>query len=224
MELRPFYLHALASRMTMIVAKVMLALVLVNCSTRPSRLYVLSSQANSSSVSRDGSEVRAEGNISARSPNAGKNGDEHRFGVTVTVPEYLDRLDVVRRTSENVLQPNYNVQWGEGLAVTATRALAEDLAGLLPFADFMSMPSRTRQMIDFQIHLDLDRFESEANGVSVLVGRWTVTDSAGNERASGRVSRNEPLEKKNDSEAMAAAMSRNLWTVSVEIAEVCRQL
>jgi len=198
----------------------LLAFLLVDCSSRPSRLYVLSSLANSPTMSTDATSNRTD----TETRSIGKAGAAHVFGVTVYVPEYLDRLDVVRRATDNMVQLNYDVQWAESLSVTATRALVDNLASMLPMADVLAMPSRTRRTSDFQISLDLTRFESETDGLSVIAGRWNITDSNGTERANGRIYRVEPVKKPKDAEEMAEAMSRNLLAASNEIADACRKL
>lgn len=203
---------------------VLLILLLMACSSRPSRLYLLNSTvAPAQTVASARSRNNDAGYGSSQPPGAARAGDARLLGVAVTVPEYLDRLDIMVRTSANEIKPNYDEQWGEGLAVTATQTLAEDLSKLLPSDDTVILPSRSRRTIDYQVNLDLTRFETAADGESVIAGRWSITDGTGNERASGRVLRSEPAAP-GDFEGMAEAMSKNLAAVGAEIAQAVRQL
>src|SRR4051812_874936 len=117
----------------------LLALLLGACSSQPSRLYVLNGAMPSSQpeagvqTARSGAAGLASG--ASRQVGTAGTGKGALLGVQVSVPEYLDRLDIVERTSANELKPNYGAQWGESLSVTATRSLVENLGSLLPGDD-----------------------------------------------------------------------------------------
>src|SRR5713226_9261883 len=49
----------------------------------------------------------------------------------VTIPEYLDRSEIVVRSSANELKTRESERWGESLAAGATRAFTENLARAL---------------------------------------------------------------------------------------------
>lgn len=149
--------------------------------------------------------------------------DAPRVGVNVSVPDYADHTHMVERTSANELKPLYDAQWAENPAVTATRTMTEDLAALLPSDDVLMLPSRSGRGPDYEVRLDLTTFESDAQGTSILRGRWSILDSERKERASGRVARSE-LVGKGGYEAMAAAMSRNLYAASADIAAALQRL
>jgi len=195
-----------------------LAVLLIGCSSSPSRLYLLSSTETPAAKRPD---VAA--GISGSSQPAARYPAGRVVGVAVTVPEYLDRLDVVERTSANELKPIYSAQWGESLATTATRAMAGNLSANLPSDDIVILPSRTQRVINYQVSLDLTKFESDSEGNSTLAGRWSIADVNGVERMSGRVQHSE-MAAGAGYDAMAAAMSRNLGAVSGEIAAALRQV
>lgn len=144
-------------------------------------------------------------------------------GVAVSIPEYLDRPDIVERTSANEVKPDYSAQWGENLATTATRALAGNLEQMAPAYDISMLPSSRRGSFDYLVNLNLTRFESDDHGVSTLAGRWSISDGDGVELAAGRVQRSENAGGPGH-DAMAAAMSRNLAAVSGKIAQALRKL
>jgi len=192
---------------------------LVSCSSPPSRLYLLSSTETPATAQPS---VAAAVSGSSQ-PVAAPRPNGPIVGVTVTVPEYLDRLDVMERTSANELKPIYAAQWGENLATTATRAVAENLSARFPSDDIVILPARTQRRLDYQVNLDLTKFESDSEGNSTLAGRWSIADSDGAERMSGRVQQTQKADGPGY-DAMAAAMSRNLAAASTEIATVLQRL
>lgn len=195
-------------------------LMTIACASSPSRLYVLSPIIASPQVAAadPGTAVAAASTAPMKRFSSGP-----LIGVSVTVPDYLNRLDIVERTSGNELKPIYSAQWGEDLAVTASRALADDLSALLPAADIIMLPSRSNRDIDYQLTLTLTSFESDSTGTSTLAGRWSIDDSSGTEIGGGRLLRSQSA-KPGDYAAMAAAMSRNLADAGGEIAGALQRL
>src|SRR4051794_16463778 len=106
----------------------LLALLVPACSSQPSRLYVLNA-TEPAEQARAAAQSGASGLASAAARPIGRSRPVRTavLGVSVTVPEYLDRLDIVERTGSNELKPNYKAQWGESLSATATRSVAENL-------------------------------------------------------------------------------------------------
>jgi uncharacterized protein len=190
---------------------------LIGCSSPPSRLYLLSSTEPAT--------VRPPGAAISGSSQPGTTRQPHAsvISVAVTVPEYLDRLDIMERAGANELKPIYSAQWGESLATTATRAVAGNLSAHLPSDDILLLPSRSQRRVDYQVNLDLTQFESDSAGNSTLTGRWSISDSDGVERMSGRVQRSESADGAGY-DAMAAAMSRNLAAASLDIAAALQRL
>ncbi len=93
---------------------------------------------------------------------------------TVTVPDYLDTTDIVRRTASNEVTTSATGQWGERLSLGVTRALALDLTRRLPHTVIESRgayePSR-------RLFVDVERFEIGKDGRCTLTARWRVTAS-----------------------------------------------
>jgi uncharacterized lipoprotein YmbA len=204
-------------RAALVALPPLLALLSAGCQSPPSQLYLLSSIPPAPQTQA------AAASGSSRPSAAGAHANGPVVGVSVTIPEYLDRTDIIERTSANELKPNYDAQWGENLAVTASRVVSDNLTTLLPSDDIMMLPSRSRRRFDYQVNLDLTRFESDPQGISTLAGRWSISDAEGVEKASGHVLRTEPANGAGY-DAMAAAMSRNLAAVSSDIANALQRL
>lgn len=193
-----------------LILSVLFASLLSACQSSPSRLYVLSSQARSSldatvALASTGSS----GTVTTRSTRV--------LGVTVTLPEYVDRTEIVRRVSANELTSDHDAQWAEDLSVDATRVIVEDLEAKLPSFDVVMLPSRSRRMMEYEVNVDLTRFDSGTGGKVIARGWWTIADADGREVASGRVSQEDQASRA-DYDAAAASMSRILVRLSAEIA------
>jgi uncharacterized lipoprotein YmbA len=106
---------------------------------------------------------------------------------TVTVPDYLDTLDIQLRDGQNALNVSKTGRWGERLSVGVTRALEDDLTRRLPGVVIArsvpsGQPART-------LLVTVDAFDIMPDGRCVLAARWSVigTDRhtvAASERAS----------------------------------------
>jgi uncharacterized lipoprotein YmbA len=97
--------------------------------------------------------------------------------------------------------------------------LAENLANVLGTDGVLLLPQRRLLPLDYQVEVDVTRFDIDTNGNAVLDARWWVLDRDG-ERVlrNGRSTINEPTQA-GDHTASAAALSRALGGLSVAIAE-----
>ena len=78
------------------------------------------------------------------------------------------------------------------------------------------LPARSE--VDYEVALDLRRFEIDANGQALMIGRWSVIDAKNRkEIARGGLRRSEPVAD-SSYDAIAAAMSQNLAVASDDIA------
>lgn len=140
----------------------------------------------------------------------------------VKLPAYLDRPEVVTRASPNALTVAEFNRWAEPLADNFTRVLAMNL-GVLADTERVSIYPWPRSVpVDYQVAVDVDRFDAAANNQVVLIARWRVL--AGEEGRPVRSSRtvvSEPVAMAGY-EALAAAMSTSVATLSREIAAAIR--
>lgn len=93
---------------------------------------------------------------------------------TVTVPDYLDTTEIIRRTASNEVITSATGQWGERVSVGITRALAVDLARRLPN---VVIESRRDYEPSRRLLVDVERFEIGEDGRCALTARWRVTSS-----------------------------------------------
>jgi len=91
---------------------------------------------------------------------------------TVTVPDYLDTTDILRRSASNQVATSTKGRWGERVSVGITRALRTDLAARLPN---VVIESRGAYEPVRRLVVDVERFEIGEDGRCTLSARWRVT-------------------------------------------------
>src|SRR4051812_25802188 len=112
--------------------------------------------------------------LTSREPPSPAASTEVRLGVDrVQLPEYLQRSELVTRTSSNQLTVAEYQQWGEplkdGFARTLRRDLENELAARVATAPF-DQANPPPLVIDIEVH----RFERAAGQGAVLEASWTV--------------------------------------------------
>jgi uncharacterized lipoprotein YmbA len=95
---------------------------------------------------------------------------------TVTVPDYLDTTEIIRRTASNEVVASPTGQWGERLSAGVRHALSADLARRLPN---MVIESRETSQPHRRLLVDVERFEIAQDGRCTLTARWRTTASSG---------------------------------------------
>lgn len=190
------------------------ALALAVCGTaagcansEPSRFYILTPMAISQS---------------AQAANS------HRPELTVGIdqgelPQYLDRQQIVTRTSRNELEFAEFDRWAEPLSDNFTWVLLEDLSTLLSARRMLVIPSAGAIAPDYRVSVEVTRFDRDAGGDSVLRARWTVLDRDRNPLVTRETRLSEPVAKPGYA-ATVDAMNRTLFSLSKEIAQVLRDL
>ncbi len=138
----------------------------------------------------------------------------------VTVPDLLDRPQIVTRTSTNQVAINEFERWAEPVRSQIGRVVAANLSQSLDGAYVYAYPQSATVDADYKLLIDVQRFDSmpaDAVAVDVL---WTLRPAKGAPRTGRSVVR-EPINGKGY-HALVAAHSRALVTISSEIAQAVR--
>ena len=93
----------------------------------------------------------------------------------VAFPAYLDRPEIVHRSGNNQLHFAESDRWAEPLKTTFSRILAENLAVMLPTDQISLYPWARTTLVDYQISLDVSRFDADASGTVVLSAGWEIS-------------------------------------------------
>ena len=158
-------------------------------------------------------------------PPAGANAPKTVVGVgPVTLPEYLDRPQIVTRASGNrVVLASFH-SWVEPVDSMFTRVLVGNLSSLLATDNVVTLPERRPLPLDYEVEVDVDRFDADSSGRAVLDARWRVFGADGNELiGEGRSTIVEPAADAGSYEDIVAAMSRALAGLSSAIAGAIEQ-
>ena len=98
----------------------------------------------------------------------------------VILPPYLDRREMVRRSSSNELDVAIYHQWAEPLHENFSRVIGEDLGRRLATDRIVRLPVkrslRKSLVLDYQVAIAVRSFEKAPNGNVVLNARWTILD------------------------------------------------
>jgi uncharacterized protein len=176
------------------------------CASQPSRFYLLSAVANA--------ETASPGTSGQQGPTIGVG--------PVTLPRYVDRPQLVTRTSPYELKLAEFDRWAEALDTNFTRVLAENLSILLPTARVVMSPWPRATLLDYQITVDVTHFLSQVGGDSLLIADWTLLKGEGQEALTSGRARFSASPGGQDYAAIVAAMSQTVASLSREIATTIR--
>jgi uncharacterized lipoprotein YmbA len=137
----------------------------------------------------------------------------------VTLPQYLDRPDIVTRAGANQMRLGEVQKWAEPLEPMLTRVMSEDLYALLDAKDVIPLPQRGDLPLARVVEVDISRFDANETGEIKLDARWRIYRGNGSTLVtSGRSLLTEQGAAGPDYDAIVAAMSRALGKLSAEIA------
>jgi uncharacterized lipoprotein YmbA len=137
----------------------------------------------------------------------------------VELPQYVNRPQIVTRTSQNELEVADFARWGESLEENFSRVLAENLSVLLSTDRVIVYPWKRSAPVDYQVIVDVTRFDGAVGGDVSMRARWTLL---GDDTEKVLLRRSYSLSIRTDArsyEALVSAQSRVLADLSSEIAE-----
>jgi uncharacterized protein len=189
-----------------LAAAALVGLLLGCAQATPTRFYTLSSVL----VAPGESDARPDPNLAV--------------GVSaVTLPDYLNRAQLVIRDGSNrVLLSDFD-NWIEPLQAMFSRTLAENLSILLGSDDVLTLPQRRPFQPDYQVDVEVARFDTDTAGHAVLDARWWLLGARGDRVLhQARTTLAEPTASA-DRAAAARALSQVLGALSREIAAAIEQ-
>lgn len=142
-----------------------------------------------------------------------------------TLPEAVDRPQLVVRVAPNRVAILDQHRWAEPLAGAVSRTIAADLAALLGGARVSAEAQHGAASAKVRVMVDVQRFESVPGRGVTIEALWSVrgADETGPQREPryGRSLVNEPATGP-DYDAIAAAHTRALAALSRDIAQAIR--
>ena len=141
----------------------------------------------------------------------------------VDFPDYLRRLSVVTRVAPNRIELSDEKRWAEPLDKNFIRVLSENLATLLNTYRIEKFPWALKTQVDYQIEVDVQRFETDSDGQTQLIASWIIRDGPSSKILYASET-NTGSPAGTDEASASAALSRDLATLSKEIASRVTEL
>jgi uncharacterized lipoprotein YmbA len=142
----------------------------------------------------------------------------------VTFPEYLNRPQVVVREGNNQLQIAKFARWAEPLRENFSRVLAENLAVLLSTDNIVPYPRKQVTPMNYQVTVDIIRFDGIPGEGASLVARWTILGDDGKKLLWVEKSSFTQATGGRSYEKLVSAQSRLVGILSGQIADAIKNL
>ncbi len=107
----------------------------------------------------------------------------------VTLPDYLDRLQVVTRGASSGLAVSDTERWAEPLHEGLARVLDRNLAALLDTQRIVRFPWPAAAAPDVQVSVEVLRFEAGPDALLRLEARWQIRARGGDIALEPRLTR-----------------------------------
>jgi uncharacterized lipoprotein YmbA len=134
-------------------------------------------------------------------------------------PGYLDRQEIVTRSAENRFEVSENDRWAEPLDENFIRVLSQNLAVLLPTDRIILYPWPSSKKPNYQVEIEVLRFEINNARDAQLWARWEVLDGGTRTAVAIKESRVTRQAKDRTTDAAVAALSEAGADLSREIAD-----
>jgi uncharacterized lipoprotein YmbA len=138
----------------------------------------------------------------------------------VTIPELVDRSQIVSRVDANRVSIDEFARWAEPLKSQIPRVLAADLAQFIPGAIVSTYPQRVDDKA-YRVSVDVQGFDTSTNGAVTLTVIWSVRAPNRAQQVSGRSVAHETADGPGYA-ALVAAHSRALALVASDIGVAMR--
>lgn len=131
----------------------------------------------------------------------------------IGIPEYLDRPQIVTKNDNGTMHFAQFDRWAEPLDSALNRLLIDDLAAMLPSANFQFFPCSFTIPLDYHVIADVVRLDIELNKDMVLEIQWSIIDS-----------RSKKMILTKRSEMREAIAPHNYFGVSKALSSACAEL
>lgn len=137
----------------------------------------------------------------------------------ITLPDYLDRPQIVTRASDSRLVLSNDHRWAEPLAASFSRALLDQLERALPTRAIVLHPWRDSLNIARQVQIEVTRFDRSADGAFRLSARWSVTEPGKDDTTTRQSDIDIPVNGKGDDyDALVSAANSAVAALAATIA------
>jgi uncharacterized lipoprotein YmbA len=142
----------------------------------------------------------------------------------IKLSQVLDRPQIILRTSHNEIQVADLDRWAAPLTEIITNVLVDNFSALLSTPSILKFPWKTTIPIDYQIILEITRFDGMPGGNVDLRARWGILSEGGRKvLANKKAVLTEPIGGDTIAE-MVSALSRLVGKLSHDIAVEIKHL
>jgi uncharacterized lipoprotein YmbA len=139
------------------------------------------------------------------------------------IPDYLQRSGIATRVGPTQVRYSQVNRWAEPLEELFPRVLAQDLSTSLSTNQVVLFPWPGNMRIDYQVQVNVERFELTAQDQAVLAASWIIKDPlTGQILASGETNESRPAGS--DAAAATSALSQALGAMANSLASRILQL
>jgi uncharacterized lipoprotein YmbA len=142
----------------------------------------------------------------------------------VSLPKYLKKAQIVTRTGNNELHLAEFDRWAGKIEEDIGSVIAENLTYFLSTDNVLSYPSMEAIELDYNVKLDISRFDGSLGGQMELVARWAIFDGDGNSLYGVKATHIIEPTRGGGYADMVAAQSRALASLSRELADAIIQM
>jgi uncharacterized lipoprotein YmbA len=142
----------------------------------------------------------------------------------VTLPKYLKKQQIVTRSGNNELQLAEYDRWAGKIEEDIGRVIAENLSHLLGTDKVVAYPAMEAIAKDYDIKIDITRFDGQLGGDIELSVRWSVFDAGGKVVYGVKATDIFEPTMGGGYEHLVAAQSRALSVFSRELADIIKEL
>ncbi|UCE79804.1 MAG: membrane integrity-associated transporter subunit PqiC [Nitrospiraceae bacterium] len=181
-----------------------LFIVLAGCaSTDPARFYTLNSALDTNAQTQQ-ADMK----------------DNMAIGIgPVKLPDYLDRPQIVTRSSANEIMIDEFHRWAGSLEGDISRLIMENLSILLFTDRAFLFPWKSSVPVDYQVTVEVSRFDGEPGNQAVLHAQWTLFNYHDRKMLLTKKSMYTEETGGNDYAAFVQAMGKTLESLSKDIAD-----
>jgi uncharacterized lipoprotein YmbA len=141
----------------------------------------------------------------------------------VQFPGYLDRPQIVTRSSRNELDLAEFERWAEPLKDNAVHVIADTLSQGLGGRKIVTFPWRRATPVAYQVTVDVKRFDRTRGGETELAVRWSLLTADGQQELVSRDASYAEWPADDTYATTVTAMNRTLLTFSRDVAKAIRE-
>jgi uncharacterized lipoprotein YmbA len=142
----------------------------------------------------------------------------------VSIPDYLDRPQMVTRTKQNSVELAEFDRWAEPLSGSISRTVAGNVSSLLHIDNVMPSPWPASVDVTYQILIDVYRFDGVLGEKAILDAQWSILGGRGKKVLLRKRSTFVEGIQEPSFSALVTAESRALGSLSREIASALNSL